>query len=165
MDEVKKRLEKKQKKKRASEKLDKMDEHLQDCFSSLETPTMKDTLPYRISVWLFNQAIGLPGVILARLTKKKEEIDEDEELNAQIQSGKEYQKKKAQISKLHKELNPTKIEKSDIAAPVITYNQTKSSSSNENIHEEQKPDTSKEWTDKQKQDLIKVGGNNPKKKF
>ena len=157
MDEVKKRLEKKQKKKKASEKLDRMDEHLQDCFSSLETPTMKDTLPYRFSVWLFNQAIGLPGIVLARLTKNKEnEIDEDDELNAQIQAGKDYQKKKAQISKLHKELNPTKIEKSDIAAPVITYNQTKASSSNENLQEEQKPDTNKEWTDKQKQDLIKV---------
>lgn len=158
MEDVKKMLEKKQKKKKTSDKLDQIDASLQDIYANLPSPKLKDSLPYRFSVWLFHALIGLPNLIKASLSKRKtiEDVEEDEETNAQLLAEQEYQKKKAQTSRLHKELNPTKIEKSDIAAPVITYNLGgKTSASNENVV---KPSTSnsKEWTDKQKNDLIKV---------
>lgn len=158
MDDVKKMLEKKQKKKKASEKLDKIDATLQEYYANLPSPKLTDSLPYRLFMWLIGLIVGLPSLIKSSLAKKEktDNEEEDEELKAQLLTEQEYQKRKAQASQLHKELNPKKIEKSDSAAPVITYNLTKPQTNQESEQKFDPNSGSKEWTDKQKADLIKV---------
>lgn len=162
MGDVKKMLEKKQKKKKTSEKLDRIDASLQECYANLPSPKFSDTLPYRVGVWMLGQLTSLPSTIKNALNKKPiqdENEQEDAAAAAQLLAEQEYQRRKAQTSRLHKELNPTKIEKSDSAAPVITYNLAKSqTNSDESITDVKTTEngSSKEWTDKQKTDLIKV---------
>lgn len=166
MDDVKKMLEKKQKKKKASTKLDEIDATLQEYYANLPSPKLKDTLPYRISMWFFAFAIGLPAFLKNVMLSKKggeAQDDEDSEEAEMRRAEEEYQRRKAQkqqeAKRLAKELNPTKLEQSD-AAPVISYSmsrpQTSTADSTEQNEQTLESNSSKEWTDKQKTDLIKV---------
>lgn len=174
MDDVKKLLEKKQKKKKTSTKLDQIDASLQDFYTNLPSPKLTDSLPYRILMWLIALMACLPGAIKSALVSKRKpntaagEDGEETTAEAEQNGETEYQKRRAQkqleASRLHKELNPTKVEKSDSLSPVITYNLAKShasSNDDENAAKQRaaaaaEANASKEWTDKQKNDLIKV---------
>lgn len=168
MDDVKKMLEKKQKKKKASTKLDEIDATLQEYYANLPSPKLKDTLPYRISMWFFAFAIGLPAFLKSVMLSKKggdAQDDEDSEEAEMRRAEEEYQRRKAQkqqeAKRLAKELNPTRLEQSDNAAPVVSYSMSRPQTSTADSSAEQNAQTlesnsSKEWTDKQKTDLIKV---------
>lgn len=161
MGDVKKMLEKKQKKKKASSKLDEIDAHLTEFYQNLPSPKLNQTLPCRFSVWVFNFLRSIPSMIQEARNKKKVKIEEEAELNAQLAADEESQKKKSQKnlekSRLHLELNPKTIEKTDIT-PVITYNLAKPVTSDQGETPEQRMEKNlnKEWSDKEKTDLIKA---------
>jgi DnaJ family protein C protein 1 len=159
MDDVKKRLEKKQKKKKTDAKLDQIDSSLQKFYDSLESPTFKQTLPYRFAMWLFYLAINMPAIsksIWAHVTKKKEmnpveEEDSEEEYERQQAEIEERRRQRAQ--KNLQDLNPKKIEKSDLTAAVNYLAEKKPDESSNKTSSSTK---SKEWADKEKAELIKA---------
>lgn len=166
MDDLKKIIEKKQKKKKTSAKLDEIDATLQKYYSKMPSPTLKDTLPYRILIWLFSFIVTtLPCLLKNSIrgnTKTKWEEKLTDESIVKTFAEKEYLKRRTQkqfeASRLSKELNPTKIELSNNVNPVISYSLVRSQNSEFDNVEQKKSDihTIKEWTDKQKLDLIKV---------
>ena len=155
MDEVKKRLEKKQKKKRAANELDEIDAALKECYEKMPSPALKDILPYRFSIWTFKQLLQVPSLIKESMkSKPKAVLEEDSDV---LNNSPPSPRKNNDTDKLHKSLNPSKIEKSDIKSAVITYqlkNQEDTSKADEKS--EQQQNKNKEWTDKEKSDLIKA---------
>jgi len=122
MDEVKKKLEKKQKKKKNFAELDEIDNHLQNYYDTLPSPVMKDTLPYRFVVWSFNTAASLALNAKESIKvkfSKSHEIKSDE--TDVIDDKPEEKPSKKKNDSLHLQLNPKKIEKSDISTPVVSY--------------------------------------------
>jgi len=160
MDEVRKRLEKKQKKKKTSSELDEIDASLQECYNSLPTPTLKCTLPYRFTIWMFKFSCSLPFLIkdflMDKLKSNKVEVDDTQDLIDNEKLNNQHQKSDTN-SKLHLSLNPKKIiEKSESLAPVISYNLKQTNDSSESSAAAENIRTNKEWTDKEKADLIKA---------
>lgn len=145
MSEVKKKLDKKRAKRayKGSE-LDDIDAQLQECYDTLPSPVLKDTLPYRFVILLVNTVIGLPAFVSEKLKKKEPVVEssesEEEEVLAPRRSNKE-----------HLGLNPTKIEKSSIKLETTTSQEQKQSSEDESARK-----NSREWTDKDKSELIKA---------
>lgn len=148
MSDVKKRLEKKQKKRNyKGSDLDDIDSEMQSYYDNLPSPVLKDTLPYRFSCWSFTLVISVPGFIKEKLSKKKTEVVEEEEV---IQEPRVSRKKG---SPEHLKLNPRNIAKSDIKA-TVTNQETLLEAKPEELS--QKKNTSKEWSDKEKSELIKA---------
>lgn len=142
MSEVKKKLDKKRAKRayKGSE-LDDIDAQLQECYDTLPSPVLKDTLPYRFVMLLVNTVIGLPAFVSEKLKKKEPVVEsEEEEVLAPRRSNKE-----------HLDLNPKKIEKSSIKLESSTLQEKKQSSEDESTRK-----NSREWTDKDKSELIKA---------
>ena len=88
-------------------------------------------------------------LVKSKLNKKElrvEEVDEtaEEELNL----------KNKEKSRLHLDLNPKNIQKSEISSPVINYD-LKNNPDNKEKNDDQ-PKKPKEWSDKEKSDLIKA---------
>lgn len=155
MDEVKKRLEKKQKKKKAAPMLDEIDSSLQNYYDNMEKPSLKHTLPYRLTRWLFNLALAMPSIVKSALQKKEPVVVVEEEEDEELVQQRMIEERRRKQQELQKTLNPTQIKKSDISA--VNY------TNDANIQGDVKPDTnstssskSKEWSDKEKADLIKA---------
>lgn len=153
MTDVRKKLDAKQKKRKQCPGLDRMDEQLQQMCDDMPSPSMRNTIPVRLSAWLFQFALSVPTLIKDRLTKKPVEIDQsDSEEESDSSFEKHKANKRAESERLRKGLNPTKIEKSGIAAVVSSRN-------NELDQLDQmiaKSNSSKEWSDKEKSDLIRA---------
>lgn len=145
MSEVKKKLDKKKAKKayKGSE-LDDIDAHLQECYDTLPSPVLKDTLPYRFVMLLINTITGLPAFVSEKLKKKEPVVEssesEEEEVLAPRRSNKE-----------HLDLNPKKIVKSSIKLENGTSQDQRQGSEDESSKK-----LNKEWTDKDKSELIKA---------
>jgi DnaJ homolog subfamily C member 1 len=152
MEDIKKKVEKQKQKKRKNAELEEIDASLQKFYDSLPSPTLKDTIPYRFTIWSFRKLINFPFFVKDGLNLflfPKKEIIETEQTE---QNENEYQTShRNETDRLHLELNPKKIEKSIINAPVINYDmkQTDQKSDNESIKKTA-------WTDKDKSDLIKA---------
>jgi len=152
MEDIKKKVEKQKQKKRKNVELEEIDASLQKFYDSLPSPTLKDTIPYRFTIWSFRKLINFPFFVKDGLNLflfPKKEIIETEQTE---QNENEYQTShRNETDRLHLELNPKKIEKSIINAPVINYDmkQTDQKSDNESIKKTA-------WTDKDKSDLIKA---------
>lgn len=157
MGEIKKKVEKQQKKKKKNERLEQTDAYLQNCYDGLPSPKLTDSLPYRVPVWLFCSILALPKFLKEKLnnnaaSSKQADESQSSEDESQV-SNKPRNLKNSNTDRLHLELNPKKIEKSDINAPVINYEMKKSDiTSNDNSSKKQ----TKEWTDKDKSELIKA---------
>jgi DnaJ family protein C protein 1 len=160
MDDVKKKLEKKQKKKKAAPKLDEIDSSLQKYYDELESPTFKHTLPYRFVMWAFSVAVNLPTIskdVWGLLTKKRQVTvvdadDSDDEYDRQQAEIEE--RRRQRIQKNSQDLNPKKIEKSDTNA--VSYSEKKDDESSAIKASSVSAAKSKEWSDKEKSDLIKA---------
>ena len=159
MGEVKKRLEKKQKKKKTAPALDEIDTHLQKYYDSLESPTLKHTLPYRFAVWLLFVAVNTPNIVktLWTLTSKKKPIEASEETESEEEEERlqreAEERRRVKSAKNVADLNPKKIEKSDISTAVNYLPEKKT---NENDAAKTSTSKNKEWSDKEKSDLIKA---------
>lgn len=163
--EVRKRLDKKQKKKKPSSELDGIDAALQECYETMPQPNLKNTLPYRFSVWAFYLMLDSPSLVKMALTKFKtnQKIDENENFSNDINnnsnntnnSDNKREKDKQQQQKLQKSLNPTSIENAQIT-PVIFSQTSTNVTSSEDSNATKFNKKSKEWSDKEKADLIKA---------
>jgi hypothetical protein len=153
MDEVKKRLEKKQKKKKAANDLDEIDAALKECYEKMPSPTFKDILPYRFSIWTFKQMLQVPSLIKESMKSKPKVVEEED--SDLINNNPTFSKKDNESDKLHKSLNPTKIEKSDIKS-VLTYQLKNQEEVSKPEDKNEQQNKNKEWTDKEKSDLIKA---------
>lgn len=114
MGEVKKKLEKKQKKKNyKGSELEDVDNELQSYYDSMKKPSLKDILPYRLFWWSLGVLGGLPKFVMARL-KKSSDADQEEgsvEEQSETQNGKRWKKRD---NTEHLKLNPEIISKSNI---------------------------------------------------
>ena len=157
MDEVKKKLEKKQKKKKNFAELDEMDNHLQNYYDTLPSPVMKDTLPYRFVVWSFNTAAGLALNAKESIKikfNKSQEVKSNE--TDAIDDKPEEKPSKKKTDSLHLQLNPKKIEKSDISTPVVSYDKQQQEEKADKTGDSTQKKVNQEWTDKDKSELIKA---------
>lgn len=160
LNDIRKRMEKKQKKKKNNIDMEEVDENLKKCYESIPSPSLKQTLPIRFSLWAFYFALGLPALIQSTFRqagKKPMQVEEPTESDEEEAQENMRLLKKKEAQELSKSLNPTKIEKSNIKAPVLTYelgsNANDSNNNNKSADLAKKP---KEWSDKEKADLIKA---------
>ena len=151
MDEVKKRLEKKQKKKKTSNELDEIDATLQEWYDTMPQPSLKNTLPIRFTKWSFSAICSTPKALKSILAPKPVVKEVLVEINESVTISSH---KNSSNSQLHKSLNPTRIENAQIT-PVIPT-QTNSNPSIEDSNSTKQINKNKEWTDKEKADLIKA---------
>ena len=118
LSDVKKKLEKKQKKRNyKGSDLDDFDSELQSYYDTMKSPELRDTLPYRFVCWSVRQVIGLPSLIKEKMSKRKNEVEEDvvngtDETTA-TQNGRRRNKKENNNME-HLKLNPEGIVKSNI---------------------------------------------------
>jgi len=88
MGEVKKKVEKQKQKKKKNAELDEIDASLQKFYDSLPSPTLKDTLPYRITIWSFKKLINLPftakDFLLVQLSDKRNKSHTEEQQEIKI---------------------------------------------------------------------------------
>ena len=152
MGDIKKKVEKQKAKKKKNLELEEIDAKLQDFYDSLPSPTLKDTLPYRVTVWSCYKLVQLPyfikDQISLKLTKKKVDIESESEKEEEEEL---VSNRSNENKKLHLQLNPEKIEKSTINAPTINYEQKPTETKIDDIRK-----LNREWTDKDKADLIKA---------
>ena len=153
MDDVKKRLEKKQKKKKASNELDQIDATLQEWYDTMPKPSLKNTLPVRFSLWSFALICASPRVLKSLLAPKPVVKEVLIETNAEITASSH---KSISNSQLHKSLNPTRIENAQITPVILTQINSNSPLSIEDSNTTKQINKNKEWTDKEKADLIKA---------
>lgn len=154
---IKKKVDKKKQKKKKNAELEEFDASLQKFYDSLPSPTLKDTLPYRITIWSFKKIINLPfaakDLLASQLISKKPDVEsedkEKEDNNTDYNSN-----QKSETERLHLELNPKKIEKSAINAPPLEVYEQKQTSNKTDDDSNLKQNG--EWTDKDKADLIKA---------
>ncbi len=174
MGEVRKKLEKKQKKKnnKGPSELDEIDAMLTDYYENMQQPSLKQTLPVRFSVWSFKFICRTPFMFkefLVNSLKKKsidsnqrqnetEEIESDQQI--ETENERKIAKRKAQSNKEHLNLNPKNIEMAEKVAPVLTYDlkkaQTESELSLSDLANSAQSKKGKEWSNKEKSDLIKA---------
>lgn len=152
MSDVKKKLEKKQKKKnyRGSE-LDEIDNELQAYYDKMETPKLTDTLPYRFTCWSIEKIFSLPMLMKEKIFSSEKNVDIEEEVVEDTvvgQSGKRRNRNKENTE--HLKLNPENISKSNIK---ITATESKTDSKPE---DSVKQVNKNEWTDNEKNNLIKA---------
>ncbi len=153
MGEVKKRLEKKQKKKKTSSELDEIDATLQEWYDTMPSPSLKNTLPIRLSLWSFSLVCSSPKILKSLLASKPvvKEILAESSADNNVSSHKSISNASSQ---LHKSLNPTRIENAQIT-PVIPTQNAALAIEDTNATKQQ-INKNKEWTDKEKADLIKA---------
>jgi len=172
MGEVRKKLDKKQKKKnnKGPSELDEIDAMLTDYYENMKQPSLKQTLPVRFTIWSFKCLCQVPFMLKDYLINsfKKKEIDsnqssmENEENEEQIETENERKiaKRKAQSNKEHLNLNPKNVEMAEKATPVLTYElkkpQSHSDPSTSVSATSAQTKKSKEWSNKEKSDLIKA---------
>lgn len=145
--DMRKIIEKKQKKKKSSPELDEMFAQLQDMYDTMPSPRLLDTLPVKFALFLYNLSKKSFSSAIEMLKPKEKIIEEDEDEEPVIAS-----KQKPNKSKEHLDLNPKKIEKSDIRPVVQTDENVKR---DQEVVSEKKFNNKKEWSDKEKSDLIK----------
>jgi len=152
MSEIKKKLEKKQKKRnyKASE-LDDIDNEMTEMYNSLPSPALADTLPYRLVCFSFSSIIASPSFIMSLMSKKKADENEGEEPAAAQYNRSPRSSKRKEREAEHKKLNPKNIEKSDITITASSNQQNTETKSTESSLK-----TNKEWSDKEKAELIKA---------
>lgn len=150
MNDVRKKVEKKQKKKNfKGSQLEGIDNQMTEFYDSMASPVLRDTLPYRFFMWSVYALIGLPSVIKERWSRKAVVEEVDEEPVVQMNGGNRRRNRKEMNSE-HMKLNPESVEKSNIKAAV---NSTDSNS----IPEEPIQQINKTgWTDQDKNELIKA---------
>lgn len=146
--DMRKIIEKKQKKKKSSPELDELYAELQNMYENLPSPKLLDTLPVRFVLFLFNFSKN-SFTSAKELLKSKEKIVEKEEEKEPIANIKQ----KTNKSKEHLDLNPKKIEKSDIKPVVQTADNLKR---DQDVVLTKQFSDKKEWLDKEKSDLIKA---------
>jgi DnaJ family protein C protein 1 len=155
MGEVKKKVEKQKQKKKKNAELDEIDASLQKFYDSLPSPTLKDTLPYRITIWSFKKLINLPftakDFLLVQLSDKRNKSHTEEQQEIKIDYNSNH---KNESERLHLELNPKKIEKSAINAPPLENYEQKQTTNKSDDNLSLK--SNKDWSDKDKADLIKA---------
>jgi DnaJ family protein C protein 1 len=169
MGEVKKRLEKKQKKKKASSTLDEIDTALQECYDNLKSPTLKMTIPYRLVVFVYTSVISIPSLLKCIMKARNENAKklENEVLNDENDQIEQINEEKPGLTnrKSNKnnkkenliDLNPKQIEKSQIQAPVIYLpNRSKEKAKEPSKENDLSVNKSNEWSDKDKNELIKA---------
>ncbi|CAF0707013.1 unnamed protein product [Brachionus calyciflorus] len=147
--DIKKLIEKKQKKKKTSSELDEIDAKLQEMYDNLPSPKLTDTLPVKLLNWLFKKIRELPSTlkeIIQNRNKPVEEEVEEEEPVVKLKSNKS--------SKLHLDLNPKNIELASIKP--VTQTAEILHDKKENNSEIVITSSKKEWSDKEKSDLIKA---------
>ena len=167
MGEIRKKLDKKRQKKRAATDLDEIDASLQKFYDEMPKPTWRSTLPYRTSVASFKFACSLPFLIkdglqvlfamlkggasksAASSANENETHDGEDNTDDDVDSDDSADKRK------HLSLNPTRIEKSSIKAPVVAYESSQRNGDASQQQQQTKP-SSKEWSAKEKADLIKA---------
>jgi hypothetical protein len=166
MEDVKKKLDKqKLKKKKNTSEWDEIDARLQEMYDKLPSPMLKQTLPCKFSIWLFKRVCKIPSDVANLLSKKQPpvvEIDEEEERikGLQEEANRRRIQKANENSRLQKELNPTKVEFSNLK-PVLTYQMKKPDTADQQAENGPTATNSlessgQEWTNKQKADLIKA---------
>ncbi len=120
MSDVKKKLEKKQKKKNyKGSELDDIDNELQTFYDKMEKPKLTDALPYRFSCWLVKILVGLPALVKDKVLSgskniqeaEAEEVDTDESVSLN-QNVRRRNRNKENTE--HLMLNPESIVKSNI---------------------------------------------------
>jgi len=123
MSDVKKKLEKKQKKRNyKGSELDEIDNELQAFYDKMETPKLTDTLPYRFACWSIEKLLGLPALVKERVFSsgqrvEKEETEVDEP--ATTQTGRRRNRNKENTNTEHLKLNPENITKSNIKVYIL----------------------------------------------
>lgn len=170
MSDVKKRLErekKRGKKGKGAYDYDELDAELQEYYDSIPTPSIKNALPCKMAKWSWNSIINLPttlkdGVVLvkdgslflvafirAQLAKKEKKSPRNSPAKvtptAELPPSPRAQKRDS----------PKKDENIETFKPVITYELKKQHQSQNQDSQELAPEN-KEWTDKEKADLIKA---------
>lgn len=149
MSDVRKKLEKKQKKRNyKGSELDDINTELEDYYDSMQSPVMRDTLPYRFFWWSIAVVSSLPGYIKGKIMKTESVEEEIAESDEEVKVTRNSKKRE---NNEHLKLNPKKIEKSDIKA-----NSTRQITPEKKAEEESLRKTNKQWTDKEKNELIKA---------
>jgi hypothetical protein len=152
MGDIRKNIEKKKKKRKECPELDAIDDELQKTLDSLKKPSISQMLPYRFSVWLFYLLASIPSLINEKIkSKRSDNIQNDSGNESEDERDALRAQKMAQNDRLQRNLNPKNIEKSKISAVVSTV--TSNSTVDSNL---QKINTKKEWSDKEKTNLIKA---------
>lgn len=164
MDDVKKKLEKqRQKKKKAASEWDEIDAALTEHYNALPKPTMRQTLPCRMTLWLLKSAWELPFYVKNRLFSKPAPVESDNDHDAEAEEEAAYIKKRMEraneASRLHLQLNPKNIEMVKSVEPVVGYNMNRPTTNDVKQDESSSKAQNTcngEWTNKQKNDLIKA---------
>jgi DnaJ family protein C protein 1 len=164
--EVRKRLDKKQKKKKTSSELDEIDAALQQCYDTMPQPALKSTLPCRLGIWLFYLMLDSPSLIKSVLTrfKSNRKIAEREDITNDINNNSNFtnnsdnkrERDKQQQQQLHKSLNPTSCENAQITPVILSQTSSTSPVTLDESTTTKVNNKSKEWSDKEKADLIKA---------
>ena len=155
--ETRKRIEKKQRKANKKIDFDEIDKNLNQIYDILVYPSLKNTLPIRFILWIYTNKLFIPlliGLFKNRIKNKLE--DDDDQIAAQIEEDNKRKSEEAEIKRrrLVNDLNPKKVEKSSIAAPVVNTNEKTNDDENEKSNEiEINPNA---WTDNDKATLIKA---------
>lgn len=124
MSDVKKKLEKKQKKRNyKGSELDEIDNELQAFYDKMETPKLTDTLPYRLACWSIEKLLGLPALVKERVFSSGQRVLEEEEAEvdeaATTQTGRRRNRNKENANTEHLKLNPENIAKSNIKVYIL----------------------------------------------
>lgn len=116
MSDIKKKLEKKQKKRNyKASGLDDIDNEMTEMYNSLPSPALADTLPFRLVSFSVRSVLSSPSLITSLLSKKKEDETDGEDEPAAAQNNRSPRSSRRKDKEAeHKKLNPKSIEKSDI---------------------------------------------------
>ena len=142
---MRKIIEKKQKKKKSSPELDDLYAQLQNMYENMPSPRLLDTLPVKFVLLMYSCSKKSFSLAQDIFKQKKNAEQEQEPLIVT--------KQKLNKSKEHLDLNPKKIEKSDIK-PVVQM--AESAKLDQETRIEKKFNDKIEWSDKEKSDLIKA---------
>lgn len=155
--DVQKKLDKEKRKGRKLKGFDyeEVNEELQNYYDSIPTPSFRNALPCRFAKFTWYALVNIPfwvkdGLLLLLKPKPAKPAVVDK---------KETPPKKAPPSprSLGSSLNPKRIEKSDIKETVITYELKKTLPNQSEQDKQAATNTNKkEWTDKERADLIKA---------
>lgn len=138
--------------------MDEVDQKLLDLANMIPKPSIIKTLPVRFVMWLYANKLFIPMAIESLKGKKEkiedEEIDE-EELKAE-ENRKRYEEAEEKRRQRVKDLNPKKIEKSNMTAPVVSYKIDEQIFADEKSENSDSPVDSKPWSESEKAALTKA---------
>ena len=162
--ETRRKLEKKQRKGNKKMDMDEIDKNLNQIYDLLVYPSLKNTLPIRFILWIYTNKLFVPFLIgLFKNRNKKKLEDDDEQIAAQIEEENRKKSEEAEVKrrKLVNDLNPKKIEKSNIAAPVVVTNDKTNDEDDSDKNNNETEINPNVWTDNDKAALIKAIKNYP----